>query len=301
MWKSFLTHPPTPQEDARYGKAIEEARKKGTRSSYVQGMGMGFTFGVIFLSYALAFYYGAKLERKGEISTGDILTVFFSVITAAMAIGQAAPNIATMAAGKGAAAKIFEVIARTPEIDSLSEEGVRPETIEGGLSFKDVHFSYPTRPDEPILRGLDLEVKPKETVALVGSSGCGKSTLMALVERFYDPKSGSVALDGRDLRDVNVQWLRNNIALVSQTPVLFPTSIHDNIALGKDDATQEEIERAARLANAHEFIVNFPDGYDTMVGDSGTQLSGGQVGRWEGGWGGDKAARHGTMGPWDHG
>lgn len=247
------------------------------RASYIQGMGMGFTFGVIFLSYALAFYYGAKLERRGEISTGDILTVFFSVITAAMAIGQAAPSIATMAAGRGAAYTIFEVIARTPEIDSLSETGIRPDKIDGALRFKGVQFTYPSRPDEPILRGLDLEVNPRETVALVGSSGCGKSTVMALVERFYDPNGGSIELDGKDLRDINIQWLRSNIALVSQTPVLFPTSIHDNIALGKDDATQEEIERAARLANAHEFIMSFPDGYDTMVGDAGTQLSGGQV------------------------
>jgi len=119
-------------------------------------------------------------------------------------------------------------------------------------------------------------VKPNETVALVGESGCGKSTCVALLERFYDVASGSVQLDGTNIKDLNISWLRNQMALVSQQPVLFPRSIFYNIALGKDDATMEEVVEAAKMANAHNFISAFPAGYDTEVGDQGAQLSGGQ-------------------------
>jgi len=123
---------------------------------------------------------------------------------------------------------------------------------------------------------LYLQIKPNETVALVGESGCGKSTCVALLERFYDPASGSVKLDGTDIKDLNISWLRNQIALVSQTPALFPRSIFYNIALGKDDATMADVVEAAKMANAHDFITAFPAGYDTEVGDQGAQLSGGQ-------------------------
>lgn len=127
---------------------------------------MGFTFGMIFLSYALAFYYGSQLVREGELSTGDVLVVFFSVITGAMAIGQAAPSIATMATGRGAAFEIFKIIARTPTIDSLSEEGLHPTELRGALRFDNVAFSYPSRPDEKILHGLSLDIQAKETVCV---------------------------------------------------------------------------------------------------------------------------------------
>lgn len=194
----------------------------------------------------------------------------------AMAIGNAAPAMTAMAEAAGAGKAIYDEIDRESQIDSLSDEGERPDKVVGDICFRDVHFHYPTRPDETVFRGLNLTVKAGSTVALVGESGCGKSTVVSLLERFYNLDSGSITLDGRDIKDINVQWLRSNMSLVQQTPVLFPTTVGRNIALGKRGATQAEIEAAATLANAHDFIMGLPDGYDTMVGDAGSQLSGGQ-------------------------
>jgi ATP-binding cassette subfamily B (MDR/TAP) protein 1 len=161
------------------------------------------------------------------------------------------------------------------EIVSSSREGLQPE-ISGAISVKDVFFSYPTRPHNPVLKGMSVEIKAGQTVAFVGPSGGGKSTIVSLLERFYDPSSGSVFIDGVDVRDINVTHLRRNIGYVGQEPALFATSIRGNIKYGNPDATQEQIEEAARLANAHDFITKFSDGYDTQVGDKGSQLSGGQ-------------------------
>lgn len=162
------------------------------------------------------------------------------------------------------------------EIDSFSEGGLKPENIKGNLEFKDVKFSYPTRPNDPILRGLSVNIPAGKSIALVGPSGGGKSTIVSMLERFYDPISGSVELDGTNIKDLNVSYLRSLIGYVGQEPTLFATSIKANIQYGKPGATQEEIEAAARMANAHDFIMSFPNGYDTQVGDKGSQLSGGQ-------------------------
>lgn len=263
-------------EAKRYEREIAEARRQGIKTSLMQGISMGFFMAVIFASYSLTFWYGSRLVRDEGLTGGSIVTVFFGVIIGAMAIGQASPNIATFAAGRGAAAVIFEVIDRASEINSLSEEGLVPERVQGSIKFDNVGFAYPTRKDEPVLSGFTMEIHPKETVALVGSSGCGKSTVMALLERFYDPDAGTITLDGHNIKDLNVQWLRAQIALVEQTPVLFPTTIYHNIALGKKNATKDEVIAAAKMSNAHNFIMTFPEGYETQVGDAGAQLSGGQ-------------------------
>jgi len=172
-----------------------------------------------------------------------------------------------------------KLLAILPEydIDSSSAEGLRPHNVRGAITFKDIGFHYPTRPTENILDSFNLEIEAGKTVALVGASGGGKSTTVALLERFYDPQSGSVSLDGIDIRDINVHYLRNLIGYVGQEPTLFATTIAGNIKYGRPDAAQEEIEAAARLANAHDFISSFPDGYNTQCGDKGAQLSGGQV------------------------
>lgn len=145
------------------------------------------------------------------------------------------------------------------------------------ITFRDVHFHYPSRPDIDIFSGLDLSVYPGESLALVGPSGHGKSSIIQLIERFYDPTSGAIELDGTDLREINVPWLREQFGLVSQEPVLFDTSIKENIRLSYPDATMEETEYAAKQANAYDFIMSFPDRWETQVGEGGTQVSGGQV------------------------
>jgi len=161
-------------------------------------------------------------------------------------------------------------------IDSTSKEGKKPETILGDIRVEDVHFSYPTRPGDSILKGLSVDIQAGQTVAFVGPSGSGKSTVVGLLERFYDPEKGRVTIDGVDVKDMNVSHLRSMIGYVGQEPTLFDTTIRQNILYGNPSATDEQIEEAARMANAHDFISSFADGYNTKVGDKGSQLSGGQ-------------------------
>jgi ABC-type multidrug transport system fused ATPase/permease subunit len=162
------------------------------------------------------------------------------------------------------------------QIDSSSNAGKKPKDVQGALSFQDVKFHYPTRPGHTILNGLSIDIPAGKTIAFVGPSGQGKSTIVKLLERFYDPVEGSLSLDGCDIKDINVRYLRSLIGYVGQEPSLFATSIANNIRYGKPGCTQKEIEAAAVQANAHDFISQLPDGYDTQVGDRGSQLSGGQ-------------------------
>ena len=186
----------------------------------------------------------------------------------------------TFAQSRKAIKEAVDVIKREPKINTEDESGLKPDAVAGHIIFSSITFSYPTRPDTRVCANLSLELKPGTTLALAGPSGCGKSTVVQLMQRFYDPTEGRILLDGHDLRDLNVKWLRQNIAIVSQEPKLFSGTIAENIGLGASsagrEATREEIEAAARQANAHDFIVDFKDGYDTDVGFGGSQLSGGQ-------------------------
>ncbi|XP_040289957.1 ATP-dependent translocase ABCB1-like [Bufo bufo] len=164
-------------------------------------------------------------------------------------------------------------------IDSGSTEGYKPDKLVGNIEFKNIHFAYPSRPDVQVLKGLNLKVPAGKTIALVGMSGCGKSTTIQLLQRFYDTydtTKGEITLDGHDIRSLNVKWLRDNIGLVGQEPVLFATTIKENICFGRDGVTDTEIEQAAREANAYDFISKLPEQFNTIVGERGTQLSGGQ-------------------------
>lgn len=185
----------------------------------------------------------------------------------------------------GAAAKLYETIDRVPSIDSASDAGLKPEKCNGEITFENVKFSYPSRPTVPIVKDLSVVFPAGQTVALVGASGSGKSTVVSLVERFYDPLSGVVRLDGVDLKELNVKWLRSQIGLVSQEPTLFATTISGNVAHGLintqwENVSEEEktklIKEACVKANADGFISKLPMGYDTMVGERGFLLSGGQ-------------------------
>ncbi|NXQ93717.1 MDR1 protein, partial [Sagittarius serpentarius] len=146
----------------------------------------------------------------------------------------------------------------------------------GNLEFQNVYFNYPARPDTKILKGLNLKVSCGQTVALVGGSGCGKSTTVQLIQRFYDPKEGTVTIDGQDIKTLNIRYLREIIGVVNQEPVLFATTIAENIRYGREDVTMDEIEKATKEANAYDFIMTLPNKFETVVGERGTQLSGGQ-------------------------
>jgi ATP-binding cassette subfamily B (MDR/TAP) protein 1 len=178
----------------------------------------------------------------------------------------------------GAAYKIYNTIDRVPEIDPDSTSGAQLDTVKGHIIFTDVMFKYPTRPDTTVLQNLSLDIKPGMTVAFCGPSGSGKSTSIQLIQRFYDPLSGSITLDGHDLKELNVSWLRQQIGVVSQEPVLFNMSVKQNLLMGSisGEVTEEEITAACMKANCHSFIIQLPNGYDTIVGEHGGMLSGGQ-------------------------
>ncbi|KAG0045015.1 Multidrug resistance protein 1 [Gryganskiella cystojenkinii] len=268
------------RELQKFNVHIEEAYKSGVKKAIGTGIGMGSIMLILFSSYALAFWYGARVVRSGDMVSGDVLTVLFGVVVGSMSIGNVGPNVAVFAKAQAAAFQIFKTIERVPVIDSSSPTGAKPENLQGHIVLRDIDFAYPSRPDVPILRGLNVEVLPGQTIALVGHSGSGKSTIVGLVERFYDPLAGSIQLDGHELKDINVRFLRDSIGLVSQEPVLFNGTIKQNITYGvrKEQSipTMSEIEQACKLANAHEFISRLPHKYDTLVGERGALLSGGQ-------------------------
>ena len=194
-------------------------------------------------------------------------------------------TLAAVTRGRGAAAKVFDTIDRVPDIDSADPNGKKPDNVKGETTLEDVKFSYPARPTVQVVKGLNLTFTAGKTAALVGASGPGKSAIISLVERFYDATDGVVKLDGHNVKDLNLKWHRNQIGLVSQEPVLFATTIRNNVAHGLigtqcENASEEEkdvlIKEACLKANADGFISKLPEGYNTMVGEHGCLLSGGQ-------------------------
>uniref|UniRef100_A0A3Q2Z3C6 ATP-binding cassette, sub-family B (MDR/TAP), member 4 n=1 Tax=Hippocampus comes TaxID=109280 RepID=A0A3Q2Z3C6_HIPCM len=266
------------REIERYRKILEDAKKTGMKKMISSNLIMGFTVMMIYLSYALAFWYGSTLilTKDKEYSIGTVLTVLFALLIGAFALGETSPNAEAFVIAQGAAHQVYKIIDSIPSIDSYSESGFKPDSISGNIEFKNIHFNYPSRPEVKVLNHMSLSVKSGQTIALVGSSGCGKSTTIQLLQRFYDPQQGSVSIDGHDIRSLNICYLRKMIGVVSQEPVLFATTIAENIRYGRTDVTQNEIEQAAKEANAYDFIMNLPEKFETLVGDRGTQMSGGQ-------------------------
>ncbi|CAG2178572.1 unnamed protein product, partial [Oppiella nova] len=270
------------REIERYDKNLEPAKRSGVRRTLFTGLGLGIMWLCIYCSYGLAFWYGVRLiirsieDGSNLYEASTMLIVFFAVLMGTFSIGQTTPYFEAFAQARGSAALIFEVIQRQPDIDSSSGAGDTIADFRGRVELRGTHFSYPSRPDVPVLRGLDLVAEPGQTVALVGPSGCGKSTVIQLVQRFYDVSGGQVLIDGRDIRELNVGWLRDRIGVVGQEPVLFGCSIADNIRLGYGSASQADVEAASVDANAYDFVQRLPARFETLVGENGSQLSGGQ-------------------------
>ncbi|MCX6130130.1 MAG: ATP-binding cassette domain-containing protein, partial [Proteobacteria bacterium] len=219
-------------------------------------------------------WYGGRLVIAGQMSVGDLSSFILYAMTVAISVGALGSLWTDFMSATGAAKRVFELLDQKPTIGLRA--GLSLPQVEGRLDFHLVNFSYPTRPDIAVLKKLQLSIAPGEVVALVGPSGSGKSTVAALITRFYDPISGHISLDGHDLRELDGNWLRQQIGVVSQDPVLLSASIAENIRYGKINASEQDLHRAAKAANAHEFIESFPDGYATIVGERGIQLSGGQ-------------------------
>ncbi|KAH1229406.1 ABC transporter B family member 11 [Glycine max] len=260
-----------------YKKKCEGPMKTGIRQGLISGSGFGVSFFLLFCVYATSFYAGARLMDSGKTTFSDVFQVFFALTMAAIGVSQSSSFAPDSSKAKSATASIFGIIDKKSKIDSSDASGSTLDSIKGEIELRHVSFKYPSRPDMQIFRDLRLTIHSGKTVALVGESGSGKSTVIALLQRFYDPDSGQITLDGVEIRELQLKWLRQQMGLVSQEPVLFNESLRANIAYGKGgDATEAEIIAAAELANAHKFISGLQQGYDTIVGERGTQLSGGQ-------------------------
>ncbi|KAF2008172.1 P-loop containing nucleoside triphosphate hydrolase protein [Amniculicola lignicola CBS 123094] len=241
--------------------------------------------GVLNLQYALAFWQGNRFIKSGELGVAQILTVVMASMIAGIAVGHALPHVGAFGQAAAAATKVFNTIERKSPIDPETDEGDKPDEYIGEIEFKDIKHIYPSRPDTTILNGFNLKIPSGKMVALVGASGSGKSTIFGLLERFYLPMSGQIFLDGHDITKLNLKWLRRHMAIVSQEPVLFSTTIYESIAHGlvgtehehgKEEVRTELIEQAAKIANAYDFIMDLPNKFQTKVGERGNLLSGGQ-------------------------
>ncbi|CAN1243086.1 Putative multidrug resistance protein [Linum perenne] len=259
----------------KFRKALENSLELGIKQGLAKGIMMG-CIGIIYLGWAFQSWFGAYLvTEKGE-KGGSLFVASVNVIMAGMSIMSVLPNIASITEATDAATRIVQMIDRSPHIDSEEKKGKALSHVRGEVVFRDIHFCYPSRPDTPVLQGLNLTVPAGQTVGLVGGSGSGKSTIISLLQRFYDPVGGEILLDGHTIKKLQLKWLRSQMGLVNQEPVLFATSIKENILFGKEGASADDVVDAAKAANAHDFIVKLPDGYDTQVGQFGFQMSGGQ-------------------------
>ncbi|XP_047169778.1 ABC transporter B family member 21-like [Vigna umbellata] len=264
------------QAIAQYNQYLTKAYRIGVQEGVVSGFGLGLMHLFSICTYGLATWFGGKMVLDKGYTGGQVICVFSLILSGSFRLGQVSPSLTAFAAGQAAAFKMFETIERQPDIDVCDTGSRQPDDISGNIELREVCFSYPSRPDELIFDRFSISISSGTTAALVGQSGSGKSTVISLIDRFYDPNAGEVLIDGINLREFQLKWIRQKIGLVSQEPVLFTCSIKENIAYGKDGATDEEIRAAAELANASNFIDKLPHGLDTKVGERGLQISGGQ-------------------------
>ncbi|KAH7165837.1 P-loop containing nucleoside triphosphate hydrolase protein [Dactylonectria macrodidyma] len=270
----------------RFDKYLDEAHAVGNKISPLFGIMFSAEYTIIYLGFGLAFWQGIKFLSTGEIEDpGTIFTVLLSVVIAAISLTTLAPYSIDFSRAISAAAKLFQLMDRKSAIDPLDTSGEVPSETIGELELENVSFAYPTRPGITVLDDFTLRVPAGKVTALVGQSGSGKSTIVGLIERWYNPKSGSIKLDGRPIDKLNLNWLRKNVRLVQQEPVLFEGTVFDNIRHGLVgtglenaplDQQMQRIQDAARMAFAHDFITELPDGYNTQIGQRGGLLSGGQ-------------------------
>jgi ATP-binding cassette subfamily B protein len=261
-------------ESARYAgrmaAAVGVARPKIRASALLTALAFMVGEG----SALLALWAGGHLIVRGQLTSGALISFILYAFLVARGFRSASSFWAEAMRSLGASTWIFELIARQPQMPIAS--GARPAHVTGQVTFERVDFSFPTRLGTKALSGIDLTIAPGEVVAFVGRSGAGKSTLLLLLLRFYDPDQGRVLLDGTDLRSLDPSWLRRQLGVVLQDPVLFSRTIADNIRYGRAEVDDRELHAAAAIAHAHEFIARFPHDYDTPIGDRGVQLSGGQ-------------------------
>eukprot|EP00401_Gymnodinium_catenatum_P071701 CAMPEP_0117518808 /NCGR_PEP_ID=MMETSP0784-20121206/32325_1 /TAXON_ID=39447 /ORGANISM="" /LENGTH=1313 /DNA_ID=CAMNT_0005314745 /DNA_START=22 /DNA_END=3963 /DNA_ORIENTATION=+ len=266
-----------PQMQQRYSSVLDVEVKEDRRQGNATGVAQGYSTFVQFLMYGTTLLVSSFYIDTLGLDPTNVLQVFFTLLFTVGSVSQGATQWqGDKAKGEHAVRHIFNTLDRKPLIDAYDEQGLKLDVVRGEVSFVNVAFSYPTQPQTNIFVDFDIRISPGMSVAFVGPSGSGKSTTVRLLQRFYNPDSGSICLDGHDIRTLNLAWLRLQMSLVQQEPVLFSGTILDNIKYGKEGSTDEEALKAAKDANAHNFIMGFPEEYNTRVGERGAQLSGGQ-------------------------
>lgn len=263
-------------EMTRYRKKTEEIIVTGMKNSVYRGLFAAFILIFIFASVVSIVWFGSRLVNSGEITTGELFQFFLLSVFMAGSVGGLAETYSQIQKAVGATENLLDILDEKPEYASAPPVRQSEKLYRGHIHFSDVSFVYPSKQDFPVLHHVDFMIEAGQQLAIVGPSGAGKSTITSLLLRFYDPTSGAILVDGKDIREQPLHIHRSQLALVPQDIVLFGGTIAENIRYGKPNATADEIDEAARLANAHEFIMEFPDGYDTLVGERGTKLSGGQ-------------------------
>ena len=269
----------------QYDAHLVEAEKWGLKLKVGLAVMISAMMGIIYLNYALSFWMGSRFIVDGQMTLSEVLTIMLAIMIGAFSLGNVAPNAQAFTTSVAAAVKIFNTIDRVSPLNPMDDKGEKLEHVEGTVELKNIRMIYPSRTEVVVMQDVNLKVPAGKTTALVGASGSGKSTIVGLVERFYDPVGGEVYLDGHEVSKLNLRWLRQQISLVSQEPTLFGTTIFGNIQHGligtkHENADIEEqkelIMAAAKMANAHDFVMGLPEGYDTNVGERGFLLSGGQ-------------------------
>ncbi|KAI3388570.1 hypothetical protein SNEBB_005666 [Seison nebaliae] len=270
-------------ECERYGKNLTNAKKIAVKKSNLMGLIMGMIDLIFFLTFAIAFYYGGKLTRDecDDYDIGSVMAIFITVIVGTFTLGHCGQQLPTFAQAKAAGSELYKTIDRKPKIDNFpdddkSNKEMNIGEIEGKIEFRNVSFNYPSRKELKILDDLTLIMEPGRMYALVGESGCGKSTLFQLLLKFYRVTRGEIFLDDKPLDSLELNWIRDNIGLVSQEPILFATSIKSNIQMNCPSATEADVIEVCKQANIHDFINSLPDKYETVLGERGAKLSGGQ-------------------------
>ncbi|GMH15718.1 hypothetical protein Nepgr_017559 [Nepenthes gracilis] len=260
---------------SEFSASLQGSVRLGLRQGFAKGLAIG-SNGVVFAVWAFNCWYGSRLVMYHAAKGGTVFAVGAALAIGGLFLGSGLSNVKYFSEAAASGERIMEVMKRVPKIDSDSMEGLTLSNVNGEVEFKHVEFAYPSRPETLIFRDFCLKIPAGMTVALVGRSGSGKSTVISLLQRFYDPLGGEILLDGVATDKLQLKWLRSQIGLVSQEPALFAASIMENILLGKEDATADEVVDAAKASNAHHFICQLPHGYDTQVGERGIQMSGGQ-------------------------
>ena len=275
------------REMKRYESTLLANSKLIAKYTVIAGIAIGMIIFTVQFVYAFGFFIGSIFVKNQvnnpttdkPYTAGDVLTVFMAIMNVTFVPTMMTPCIKAFTIAKQNAVRAFEIIDRVSKISIQDEKGLKPSGCTGNIQFKDVTFAYPLKKERVILNGISFEIKPNEKTALVGESGCGKTTCMQLIERFYDleaKENGSITIDGNELKSLNLRWMRENIGYVGQEPVLFATSIRENLLMAKENATDDQIWDALKKANASEFVQGLPDKLGTFVGNGGTALSGGQ-------------------------